>query len=71
MKNLQSLTDNELVEFYQEIETCMEQEIQMDGSGELAGVIMKSFEEVWKLFEVEFELRGIQLNDCYSSDMPY
>jgi hypothetical protein len=70
MKDLTTLSNDELIKAYYRAEAEQEAEHQMDGSGECGHLIDKAFEPVWEAFEKEFERRQIQISDCYSSDMP-
>lgn len=70
MKNLKTLTNEELIAYYEEMQEIEKIEYSMDGSGECGHFIAATFEPIWAEFEKEFEIRDIQLCDCYESDMP-
>lgn len=70
MKNLKTLTNEELIAYYEEMQEIEQIEYSMDGSGECGHFIFATFEPIWDEFEKEFEIRDIQLCDCYESDMP-
>lgn len=70
MKNLKELTNEELISYYEEMGQIENAEYSMDGSGECGHFIAATFAPIWAEFEKEFEERGIQLIDCYESDMP-
>lgn len=70
MKDLKTLTNEELVAYYEEMQQIENVEYSMDGSGECGHFIAATFEPIWRAFDSEFEKRDIQICDCYESDMP-
>lgn len=71
MKNLELLSDVELVAYFKEMQLMEESEYAMDMSGDCGDIIAENFEAIWILFEDEFVKRGIQVDDCSNCDMPY
>lgn len=48
MKDLTQLSDAELLAYYNEMEHYESLDYKMDGSGELGGVIAKTWKPVWE-----------------------
>lgn len=69
MEDLTKLSNEELINKFDEALNYYDIDQEMDGSGELGGVIARHWEPTWKAFKAEFNRRDIREYDEYL--MPY
>ena len=67
MKDLSTLTNEELLAYYDEARADEEVDYTMDGSGDYSGMIAETWEPIWESFEAEFEKREIPMPEEASS----
>lgn len=71
MKDLKSLSNEELLKYYDEMLENEKCEYSMDGSGECGHFIAEAFEPIWNEFRKEFDERNIKISDSFDSEIPY
>lgn len=68
MKDLNTMSDIQLIEYYKEMEDAQYTDYSMDGSGDCSSMIAETWRPVWEAFEKEFEKRDINVME---QEMPY
>lgn len=63
MKDYSKLTNEELFNELDKLHTSLERDNEMDGSGELGGVIYKGYEPFFNAVYAEMDKRGLSDND--------
>lgn len=70
MKDLKTLSDEELIAYYKKMQEVESTDYTMDGSGECGHLIARDWEPIGRLFETEFEKREIPIPDSHVTEMP-
>lgn len=63
MKDYSVLTDEALFNELDKLHTSLERDNEMDGSGELGGIIYQSYERFFNAIYEEMDKRGLSEND--------
>ena len=72
MKAYRELTDTELLNELENLRTGLEQDIEMDGSGELSGIIYEGYERFFNAVYEEMDARGLcEDEEAYYAEVPF
>ena len=65
MRDLATLTNEELIAYYWDMQEAESIEYLMDGSGECGAMIAATFDPIWESFDKEFDRREISDSSIY------